>query len=259
MTLPPTLFISHGAPTLLIDPELPGKALRKLGQRLPRPKAILMMSAHWNTGTPTVSNAEQPETIYDFYGFPAELYAMRYPAPGAPMVADQVAYKLSSAGINVSQQPYGLDHGAWVPLCLLFPKADIPVLQLSVQSRLGADHHWRVGVALQSLREDGVMIIGSGQFTHNLREIDLNARLGRSSAWAQEFVDWMQQRIAIAHQADLLNYRHKAPHAERAHPTDEHLLPLFTAMGAAGTSPQVEHLAFGFSFNTMSWDSYLFW
>jgi 4,5-DOPA dioxygenase extradiol len=255
----PTLFISHGAPTLLTDPTMPGAALRQLGQRLPRPHAILVMSAHWFTDQPTVSNAEQPETIYDFYGFPAELYKLRYAAPGSPRVAERVLQTLAGAGFTALQQSHGLDHGAWVPLSLLFPDADIPVLQLSVQPKLNPSPHWQVGKALQSLRDEGILIIGAGQITHNLRELNLTAQPGEEVAWTKAFVDWMQQRISNLDKDALLDYRRAAPYAQRAHPTDEHLLPLFTAIGAAGKSPQVEHLNLGISFGTLAWDSYVFW
>lgn len=257
----PTVFISHGSPMILIDPELPGQALQQLGQHLqqPLPKAILILSAHWLTTTPTVSNAPQPETIYDFYGFPAELYQLTYPAPGAPDLAAEVAQRLAAAGINAVQQPYGLDHGAWMPLRLMFPQANIPVLQLSIQPRLSPEHHWQIGEALQQLRDQGVLIIGSGQLTHNLRDLDFQAATGAAQDWATAFTSWMQQQIEQGAKEALWNYRLQAPHAARAHPTDEHLLPLFAAMGAAGTSPRVEHLALGFSYGTLAWDSYLFW
>ncbi|NJO80980.1 MAG: dioxygenase [Cyanobacteria bacterium RM1_2_2] len=263
MTRFPTVFISHGSPLVMIDPELPGQALRQLGQqlqdRLPPIQAILVLSAHWLTSTPTVSTASQPEIIYDFYGFPAELYHLVYPAPGAPDLAAEIAHHLTAAGIDVTQQPHGLDHGAWMPLSLMFPQANIPVLQLSIQPRLNPEHHWRLGEALQQLRDQGVLIIGSGQLTHNLRDLDFRAASGASQPWAVEFANWMQQQIEHSDKEALWNYRLQAPHAARAHPTDEHLLPLFAAMGAAGAAPQVEHLPLGFSYGTLAWDSYLFW
>lgn len=259
----PTVFLSHGSPLVMIDPELPGQALQQLGQqlqhRLPPAKAILVLSAHWSTQAPVVSSSTNPETIYDFYGFPAELYQLVYPAPGAPDLAAEIAQHLTTAGIAVTQQPHGLDHGAWMPLSLMFPQANIPVLQLSIQSDLSPEHHWRLGEALQQLRDQDVLIIGSGQLTHNLRDLDFRAAVGASQAWAVEFATWMQQQIEQGAKEALWNYRVQAPHAARAHPTDEHLLPLFAAMGAAGSSPQVEHLPLGFSYGTLAWDSYLFW
>ncbi len=255
----PALFISHGAPTVAIDPTLPGKAMQQLGQQLlqlPRPKAILMISAHWNTTVPSLSNAAQPETIHDFYGFPAELYSRRYPAVGAPALAHSLMESLINAGLEATEQPHGLDHGAWIPLHLMFPQADIPVLQLSVQPQLTPAHHWRVGTALQTWR-DRLLIIGSGQITHNLSALNPNAPANSVANWTTEFTAWMQQQIETGQTGALLNYRQQAPHAAQAHPTEEHLLPLFTVLGAAGSSP-VQRLDWGVSFETLAWDGYLF-
>jgi 4,5-DOPA dioxygenase extradiol len=231
--------------------------MRQLGlklSQLPRPEAILVISAHWGTAAPTVSNAAQPETIHDFSGFPAELYRLRYPAVGAPELAGRIVQCLTQAGLEASQQPHGLDHGAWIPLHLMFPQAEVPVLQLSVQPRLSPAHHWQVGAALRPLR-DRLLIIGSGQITHNLRALTFGANAAAS--WTQEFTAWMQQQIEAGNQEALLNYRQQAPHAAQAHPTEEHLLPLFTVLGAAGSSP-VERLDWGVSFGTLAWDGYLF-
>ncbi|MFM7426011.1 MAG: DODA-type extradiol aromatic ring-opening family dioxygenase [Elainella sp.] len=254
----PTLFISHGAPTVVIDPALPGKAMQQLGQQLSqlaRPEAILVISAHWGTAIPTVSDAAQPETIHDFSGFPPELYSLHYPAVGAPELASQLLEHLIQAGLEAAQQPHGLDHGAWIPLHLMFPQADIPVLQLSIQPRLDPVHHWQVGAALQPLR-DRLLIIGSGQITHNLRALDYGAAAGPAN-WTQEFTAWMQQQIETRNRESLINYRQQAPHAIQAHPTEEHLLPLFTALGAAGPTYKAERLDWGVSFGTLAWDSYL--
>ena len=168
----PVLFVSHGSPALPIEPGETGAAWRKLGTQLPKPSAILVISAHWETPVPTVSQAVQPETIHDFSGFPDELYSLRYPAPGAPAMAQEAARAFQQAGIPAQlDDTRGLDHGAWVPLSFLFPQMDIPVAQLSLQPGKDPAWHIAVGRALRPLREQGVLIIGSGAITHNLRAV----------------------------------------------------------------------------------------
>lgn len=226
----PAVFVSHGAPTLAIEQNDTVDFLKRLGGELGKPSAILCVSAHWNTEVPTVSGAERPETIHDFGGFPDELYRMRYPAPGAPGIAKRVQGLLGDAGLACTISPErGLDHGAWVPLRLMYPEADVPVTQLSVQPSLGAEHHLRLGRALTPLLEEGVLILATGSVTHNL------SRIGRGDAppeWAGEFDEWLSRKISDGALDELLDYRRLAPHAPLAHPTDEHLLPLFVAMGA---------------------------
>lgn len=262
----PVLFLSHGAPMLLLDPRLPAASFTALGKRLShpegaRPKAILVASAHWLTRVPAVSNADRPETIHDFSGFPPALYEMTYPAPGAPDLATRAVGLMQAAGLPAVAAPYGLDHGAWIPLKLLFPEADIPVAQLAIQPEADPAHHFRMGQALAALRDEGVLIVGSGQFTHNLREMDRGAAPEQIAPWAADFVDWTKDRIAARDWPALLDYRAQAPHAVRAHPTDEHFLPLFVALGAAaeaGLEPSaIEHLPFGTSYGALAWDSYL--
>ncbi|WJF90248.1 class III extradiol ring-cleavage dioxygenase [Paraburkholderia bonniea] len=229
----PSLFLSHGAPTLPIDPSLPSAEFATLASSLPRPEAVLMLSAHWGTTEPVASISAQPKTIHDFNGFPRQLHEIQYPAPGAPDVARRAAVLLSDNGILAHTQPHGLDHGAWVPMLLMFPNADVPIAQLSIQPHLGAEHHFRMGRALRSLRNDGVMVIGSGQITHNLRAADFSAHRENADPRVVEFTDWFEARLAVRDIDALLDYRHRAPHATFMHPTDEHLLPVFTALGAA--------------------------
>ncbi len=255
----PTLFVSHGAPTLALDPGATGERLEYIGRALPRPKAILIVSAHWETEQPTVGGAARPRMIYDFSGFPEQLYRLDYPAPGAPALAQRTQALLNGAGFSTVIDPNrGLDHGAWVPLRLLYPSADIPVTQLSIQSSRNADHHFRVGRSLKPLREEGVLIVGSGSFTHNLREIGHSAPGTPSQAYVEEFRGWMAARIQ-AHDADsLLQYRTLAPHAARAHPTDEHLLPLFVAMGAAHDEKTSLRLDAGTTYGVLAMDGFVF-
>lgn len=223
----PPIFISHGAPSLVID-DIPARSfLQNLAPRLNRPKAILVASAHWNTRSPAISAVKAPETIRDFGGFPDELYQMRYTAPGAPELAQRVSELVPGMQVSATR---GLDHGAWVPLKLLYPDADIPVTQLSVQPHAGARHHYEMGQSLKPLLDEGVLLMGSGSLTHNLYEIgraDANARRA-----AQEFADWVNEKL-LANDVDaLLDYRRAAPFAEFNHPTEEHFLPLFVALGA---------------------------
>ncbi|MGA7777825.1 MAG: class III extradiol ring-cleavage dioxygenase [Paraburkholderia sp.] len=229
----PSLFLSHGAPTLPIDPSMPRAEFGVLSSQLPRPEAILMLSAHWGSTQPLASTAEMPETIHDFYGFPRQLYEIQYPAAGAPDAARRAAAQLNEHGLLADTQSHGLDHGAWVPMLLMFPNADVPVAQLSIQPHMDAAHHFRVGRALRALKDEGVMVIGSGQITHNLRAADFSARPEDADPRVTEFTDWFEEKLA-AHEIDaLLDYRRQAPYAVLMHPTDEHLLPMFAALGAA--------------------------
>jgi 4,5-DOPA dioxygenase extradiol len=232
-TRTPSLFLSHGAPTLPIDPSLPSGGFAVLSQHLPRPQSVLMLSAHWGTMRPVVSTAAQPETIHDFYGFPRALYEIQYPAPGAPETAQRAAALLREQGVPVDEEAHGLDHGAWVPMLLMFPEADVPVAQLSIQPRANAAHHFALGRALRGLRDEGVMVIGSGQITHNLRAADFSARPEDADPRVAEFTDWFENHLAARDIDALLDYRQRAPHAALMHPTDEHLLPVFAALGAA--------------------------
>jgi len=251
----PTVFLSHGAPTLAVEETGETRAWAKLAAELPRPREILAVSAHWDTDTPMVSTASKPTTIHDFHGFPAELYAQRYPAPGAPALAARVAKLLGAAGLTCgTDAARGLDHGAWVPLKWMYPAADIPVTQLSVQSRRGAKHHHELGKALASLRDDGVLILASGGIVHNLREIQWQAR--EPVAWAKSFNDWMVARVQSGAIDELLDYRARAPDAVRSHPTDEHLEPFFVALGAGGLPAR--RLELGFAYGSLGMDSFVF-
>lgn len=230
----PTLFVSHGAPTLILEDVPARDFLKRLGESIARPSAVLAVSAHWETATPTVGTAEQPETIHDFHGFPEALYRLRYPAPGATTLARRAASLLRDAGFPAGEDSaHGLDHGAWVPLMLMFPDADIPVTQLSIQPALGPAHHLAVGCALAPLRDENVLVLASGGAVHNLRQLDWN-RHGAPPAWVRDFDTWLAAQVEAGAAADLVAYRERAPGAQLAHPRDEHFLPLFVAMGAAG-------------------------
>lgn len=252
----PSLFISHGSPMLALEPGATGPALVHLAAELPRPRAILVVSAHWESHDLLVGSSAQPATWHDFRGFPAALYTVQYPAPGAPQLAEKIRQQLAEAGLDSqldAQRP--LDHGAWVPLSLMYPNADIPVLQLSLPSHAGPALQNRIGQALAKLREQGVLLIGSGSITHNLGELDWQAGPEVIEPWAATFRDWMVEKLLANDQQALHNYRECAPFAVRNHPTDEHLLPLFFARGAGGAF-SVEHS--GFTYGALGMDIYRF-
>jgi 4,5-DOPA dioxygenase extradiol len=255
----PSLFLSHGAPTLPLT-DTPARAfLKQLAGSLERPNAILVVSAHWETAQPTVNAVDWNETIHDFYGFPRPLYDMRYPAPGAPQLAARVAERLAEAGRACAiDRRRGLDHGAWVPLLLMYPQADIPVLQLSVQPALGPAHHLRVGRALAALRQEGVLIIGSGSFTHDLSEFRGHGPNDAAPAWVNQFADWFYAALGERPTGDLLAYRAQAPFAAKNHPTEEHLLPLYVALGAAGEDASAERLHASATYSVLRMDVYAF-
>ena len=258
MTLP-TLFLSHGSPMHAVEPGAAGKAWEALGRTLPRPRAVLMVSAHWETSVPMLTGNPQPQTIHDFGGFPAELYTLRYAAPGAPALATQTVTLLKDAGITAGVDGCrGLDHGAWVPLKWMYPGHDVPVVQLSLQPAQGTAHHVALGAALAPLAKDGVLIVGSGHTTHNLRDWMANMRRHEPLHYAQHFADWLHERLTAHDTAALIAYRDVAPEAARAHPTEEHFLPLHVAWGAAGNDPRVERIVGGFEAGALSMDSYAF-
>lgn len=234
MTPLPSLYISHGSPMTALQPGRVGPRLAELAASLPRPRAIVIASAHWPSAQPLVGGHVQPPTIHDFGGFPEPLYQIQYPAPGAPELAGQVRQLLAGAGLPARvDATRGLDHGAWVPLRLLYPDASIPVVPLSMQPHLGPAHQLALGRALAPLREHGVLLIGSGSITHNLHDWR-SYQQGKEAPYVQPFIGWIEERLAADDVEALLDYRRQAPFAERAHPTDEHLQPLHFAIGAVG-------------------------
>jgi len=254
----PSLFISHGAPTFALEPGRAGRTLRTLGAALPRPRAVLVISPHWHTAGLEVTTHPHPPTVHDFAGFPEALYRLQYPAPGQPEVAEQVLARLTQAGLPARANPKrGLDHGCWVPLMHLYPAADVPVLQLSLPLTDSLQVLEDVGRALSPLRESGVLILASGSITHNL--YDVMSSRGAPSGYATGFMDWIANTIAEGDLAALRDYRRLAPGASRAHPSDEHLLPLFVAIGAAGEGwIRSIRLAGGVIYGVIGMDSYAF-
>ena len=259
MTRLPSLYVSHGSPMTALQPGATGARLAELAATLPRPRAIVVASAHYLARSPRVGGAAQPETAHDFGGFPPALYQLRYPAPGDPALADEIAQRLEDAGLPAAvDASRGLDHGVWVPLRLMYPAADIPVVPLSIQPHGGPAHQLAVGRALAPLREDGVLVIGSGSITHNLHDLAAGYSTEREAPYVQPFIRWIEQRLAEGDTAALLDYRRQAPFAERAHPTDEHLLPLFVALGAAGDGARAQRLDAGIDLGILAMDIYRF-
>lgn len=255
----PSLFISHGSPMLALTEAPARDFLRGFGHSLPRPKAILVASAHWETRAPAVNAVARNETIYDFGGFPRALYELTYNPPGDPKLAEHISDLLCAAGLQSAvDHTRGLDHGAWVPLFLAYPDADIPVLQVSVQSHLGPAHHYQLGQALAPLRDEGVLIIGSGSWTHNLRRLARGAIDAPEPPDVAAFSDWMDTALVEGRRCDLLTYRTKAPYAVEHHPTEEHLLPLFVAMGAGGEAAKPARIHKSVTYGALRMDAYAF-
>ncbi|QSO50464.1 dioxygenase [Alicyclobacillus curvatus] len=252
----PSLFIAHGAPLLAIQENEYTAFLSHLGKMLERPKAIVLFSAHWESQAQCVSFVPGVyDTIYDFGGFPPEMYQIKYPATGATEIARQVQELLLQQGIPVqTDATRGLDHGAWVVLRLLYPDADIPVVAMSVSPGLGPADQYRVGQVLSSLREDGVLIIGSGGTVHNLRALRMSGQSDTVDDWAADFDHWLAEHLTVWDLKSLFDYDRLAPGAQMAVPIfgDEHFIPLFYAMGAADDSRKAELLYRGYQYGNLS-------
>jgi 4,5-DOPA dioxygenase extradiol len=253
----PSVFISHGSPMHALKAGEAGLAWAALGKRLGKPAAILIASAHWETNVPMVTGSARPETIHDFSGFPEPLYRLRYTAPGAPEIARKTSEALKQAGFTAAIDGCrGLDHGAWAPLLYMYPDADVPVVQLSLQPALGPHHHLALGRALRKLEEDNVLVIGSGHMTHNLR--DWMRGQGQPAPYAGEFAEWVRERLEAHDLETLADYRARSPHGARAHPTDEHFLPLFVAVGAAKENYKPERIFKSIDSGVLAMDAYVF-
>ncbi len=256
MSLAPALFISHGSPMFALEPGLLGPNLGRIGEVLSDVAAIVVVSPHWQTRGVQVTGAAMLETIHDFGGFPAPLFALKYPARGEPQLAAQVVGLLKASGFDAAvDDRRGLDHGAWVPLRYLKPAADVPVLQVSLPQDIDAEGALRLGQALAPLREQGVLVIGSGSLTHNLYEFRQHID---DPEYAQAFAAWVADAVARGDVDALVHYRSQAPHAARAHPTEEHYLPLLVALGASNGSNQGTLIPGGMTDGVLSMDSFGF-
>lgn len=257
----PAIFVGHGSPMIMFEQSPAREFLSSLSTVVEKPDAIVMISAHHDMPGTVVTSVEQPMTIHDFGGFPDPLYKLHYPAKGNPALAEEIAELLNAEGFPTAIDPTrGLDHGAWVPLMLAWPDADIPVVQLSISSQHAPDWHYRVGQALAPLRERNILIIGSGSLTHNLRAVFVERRGhdAEITEWAAEFADWMKERFDAGDTEAILNAVDIAPHGRQNHPTMDHILPLFAAMGAGGDGAKAERLHHSFTYGVLSMDAYAF-
>ena len=232
----PVLFVSHGSPMFVVQPGEAGPALRDwaLAQApADQLQGIVLMSPHWMTRGIGVMTSPRPQTWHDFGGFPPELYALQYPAPGSPALAAQVLDLLRAADLLAGADPQRpLDHGCWVPLMHLYPEAKVPVVQVALPADVSPAQVYAVGQALAPLREQGILLVGSGSMTHNLHE--LRREEGPTEPYVTAFCGWVHDTLMAGDLSSMLDYRARAPHAVRAHPTDEHFLTLYFALGAAG-------------------------
>jgi 4,5-DOPA dioxygenase extradiol len=253
----PTVFLSHGSPMLALDAGAAGQFWQNLGRELPRPDAVLAVSAHWTTEDPAVSATVANSTIHDFYGFPQPLYQISYNAPGAPALAKRVTELLGAAKIPVGvDAARGLEPRAGVPLKNMYPLANMPVAQLSVQPQRDASWHVALGRALAPLRRENVLVLATGGAVHNLREMARDG--GPTPAWAKNFDDWLERTLLAGDESAFIDWVHKAPEARRAQPTPEHFLPIFVAYGAAGARRKSRQLFKGFTLGSMSMAAYQF-
>lgn len=257
MTSFPSLFLAHGAPDLPLGDHPAKRFLTELGARLPRPRAILIVSAHWEAPTPTLGTAPRPETIYDFGGFAPELRRLSYPARTDPGLIERVSALLGAAGVVVGRDPErGYDHGVWVPLFLAYPKADLPVVQLSLQDGADAARHLILGRALAPLRAEGVLIIASGATAHNLGALSPEGT--RAPDWAVSFDDWVHHSVQGGDQEALTAFPGAPATARRAHPTPEHFMPLLVALGAGGEGGVGRRIHHSFSYGSIGMASFAF-
>lgn len=262
MSTLPALFISHGAPLFAIEPGETGPALTRLGATLQGEglRGVVILSPHWMARTPAVMTNPAPATWHDFGGFPDALYALRYPAPGSPALGEQVVGLLRAAGIQAeadARRP--LDHGAWVPLMHLLPAADVPVVQVALPARYGPAEVYAMGQALAGLRGEGVLVVGSGSMTHNLAEFFGGG--AQAAPYVMAFSRWVEDAVVRGDLPALLDYRAQAPDAARAHPTDDHFLPLFFALGAGGwgrdAGAEAQYLSREVMYGMLAMDSFV--
>ncbi len=260
----PTVFVSHGGPDIVLNDTPASRYLKSLPQLTGKPKAIVLVSAHFETDGPVVVTDAHPEMIYDFGGFQRELYELVYPAPGEPDVAMRVAHMLADAGFKPRIAPKrGYDHGAWTTMKLAFPQADVPIVQLSIDPHRDAAYHFALGRALAPLREEGVLLVGSGHITHNLSAVFGAMRGGetpdpRMVQAVAEFTEWFADAFEEGDEAAILAWRARAPFVRENHPTDEHLMPLFFAYGAAGPDAKATRAHASKEMGFFAYDSWVF-
>jgi len=258
----PSLFVPHGAPDLTLTDHVAKRFMQKLGDVLEKSsssaaKGIVVISAHWQTELPIITTGPDLETIYDFYGFPKQLHSIVYPAKTSPWLIKNIEAVFNKADITFSKNNMrGLDHGAWTPLRLMYPDAQIPIVQLSLGAGKNADYHLQLGKILAPLREQGILIIGSGSITHNLSA--LGVENSNPPGWAKHFDQWISDKLLAHDISALLEFHENAPDAYAAHPTDEHLMPLFVALGAGLDAGGIKQIHKSFSCHSISMSGFAF-
>lgn len=251
----PSLFIAHGAPLIAIEDNEYTQFLNHLGRTMPKPKAIVLFSAHWESRTQQVSRVEEYDTIYDFGAFPEALFRIKYPAKGNKEITNEIMHLFTDQGISYDMDTErGLDHGAWVVLRLLYPDADTPVISMSVNPHLTPEEQYKIGKSLTSLREQDVLIIGSGGTVHNLRALDWTKGKGEVDDWALGFDEWLALHLKNWDTKALFHYKSLAPDAAKAVPPygNEHFVPIFYAMGAADNKQEAKLLHRSYRYGNLS-------
>lgn len=262
MSKQPALFVSHGSPTIVISDSPARHFLDGLAGELDaRPDAIIVISAHHDEPVVSITSGSNPKTVHDFGGFPEALYRMQYPAPGSPELAADIVRRLTMVGIANRLDPNrGFDHGAWTPLILAWPCADIPVVQVSINSKNSPEWHCQLGRALAEFRNDNILIIGSGSMTHNLRAF-FNGGYAEDATpleWVGQFTDWVGKELIAGNVDVVLHAVDDAPSGEANHPTMDHILPLFVALGAGGEKPVATQIHASTSFGVLAMDAWRF-
>lgn len=251
----PVIFIGHGNPMNAVSENAYTHSLNLLGRDIPKPQAILCISAHWLTEGTFVTHMKRPKTIHDFYGFPQQLFEVQYPAPGNPELADLIQSISKKTKIQLDNESWGLDHGAWAVLCKIYPEANIPVLQLSIDMTKPPAFHFSLGQDLRSLREQGVLIVGSGNLVHNLRRVDWNKE-NEGSDWAIEFDEWVKDRLVARDFKSLIEDFHKSKAAQLSVPTLDHYFPFLYVLGAADEKDSLKFEFEGYDMGSISMRSF---
>ncbi|EMP04454.1 4,5-DOPA dioxygenase extradiol [Leptospira santarosai] len=251
----PVLFFGHGSPMNLVTPSDFTRNLEEFGSTLPEVRNILVISAHWKTQGTYVTVSDPPKQIYDFYGFPSELYEVQYRPSGSPKLAEKIQNSLKTVNVQPTQE-WGLDHGSWGVLCFLFQKANIPVLQLSLDTNLSPEKQYEVGQELRSLREEGTLLLGSGNIVHNLQKADFYNRNAPPTDWAIEFDEFVRQALEFRNDKEILNFQKKGDIATLSAPTTEHLEPIFYVLGAMKPEEKVRFIHHSFQNRTVSMRSF---
>ncbi|MNI11069.1 LigB family dioxygenase [compost metagenome] len=247
----PSYFFAHGAPSIVLEQNSYTAFLKEFAANMPKPKAIVLLSAHWENQLQTISSVDTYSTIYDFSGFQDELYEMTYPAKGERSLSDEIQSLFTAHGIPSGlDETRGLDHGAWAVLKLIYPAADIPVVALSVNRHLSNEQQYLIGKALSALREQDVLIIGSGGTVHNLRRLNWQAE--GNDDWAESFDNWLQSKLETWDVNALFDYRELAPYAKESVPTNEHFIPLLLAMGSGDRNREAKLLHRSYQYGNLS-------